>query len=61
MSSFVSLAELARAVADDYIDDLRLVAILGSELLLGIGNELLVEVGTDKVNGSATKAATHDT
>ena len=55
------LAETAGTVTDDDIDDLGLMAVLGSKLLLSISNELLVEVGTYKVDGAATEAAAHDT
>ena len=55
------LAEFTRAVADDNIIDFRLVTILLVELLLGVLDELLIEVVANKVDGTATKAATHDT
>ena len=55
------LTEAARAVADDDVVDLGLVAILGVELLLGSLDELLVEVVAHEVDGAATEAATHDT
>ena len=57
---FASLAKLARTVANHNVDDDRLVAILLVETLLGIGDELLIEVVANQVDGAATKAATHD-
>ena len=59
--SSLLLAETARTIANDYIDDFRFMTVLFRELLLSIGNELLVKIGTDEVDGTATKAATHNT
>ena len=55
------LAEPTRAVADDHVVDLGLVAVLLVELLLGCGDEVLVEVVAYQVDGAAAEAAAHDT
>ena len=57
--SFV-LAELAAAVADDYVVDLGLVSVLLVKALLGVGNELTIEVVAHEVDGAATEATAHD-
>ena len=55
------LAEPTRAVADDHVVDLGLVAVLLVELLFGCGDEVLVEVVAYQVDGAAAEAAAHDT
>ena len=55
------LAEFARAVANDNIVDFRLMTKLLVEALLGIVNELKVEVVAYQVDGTSTKSTTHNT
>ena len=56
----IALANLSRTVADYYIVNLWRVTILCSELFLCVSNELVVEFFLDKVDGTSTKANTHD-
>lgn len=55
------LANLVRTVADDYRIDFRLMAILGTELLLRIGDEFVVNLIFDKVDGATAETTAHDT
>ena len=55
-----SLAELARAVADDDVVDFGLVTVFLVEALLGVSDELAVEVVAHQVDGAAAEAAAHD-
>ena len=54
------LADFAGAVADDDIDDFGLVSVLGGEFLLCIGDEGVVELVLDEVDGAASEASAHD-
>ena len=54
------LAELTRTIADDYVIDFGLVAILGVKLLLGCSDEILIEVVAYEVDCATTEATTHD-
>ena len=54
------LAQLASAVADHYVDDHRLLAILVFELLLDGGHEVVVKLLSHQVDGAAAEATTHD-
>jgi len=56
-----ALTKLARAVADDDVVDLGLVAVLLVEALLGILHKFSVEVVAHQIDGAAAEAATHDT
>lgn len=53
------LVKLAGTVADDYIVDLRCVAVLGSELLDSCVYEWLVKLLLHEVDGTSAEAATH--
>ena len=57
---YAGLADFAGAVADDDIDDFGLVSVLGGEFLLCIGDEGVVELVLDEVDGAAAEAAAHD-
>ena len=48
------LQEFTCPIADNDIVNLRFMAVLGVELLLGIGNELTIEVVAYQVDGAAT-------
>ena len=54
------LANFSRTIAYNYVIDLRFVTIFGCKLDLGVGNELVVDVGLDKVDCATAKSATHD-
>ena len=54
------LLQTACSVRNNYIVDLRLVTILGSELSLDGSHEVIVELLLDKVDGATADAATHN-
>ena len=55
------LAELARTVADNHVDNDGLLAILGLELLLHFALEGIYEFVSHEVDGATAEATAHDT
>ena len=57
---FNILANLSRTVADDNVIHLRFVTILGRELGLGVGDELVIQRSLHQVDGASTESTAHD-
>ena len=56
----MGLAELARTIADNNIDDDGSLAVLGCELLLNNLHEVVVQLVGNQVDGTATETTAHD-
>ena len=57
----MGLAEFARTVTDDNVDDLAVLAKLFAIALLGLCDEGVVEFVGNEVDGAAAEATAHDT